>query len=85
MNVIQTISDKMASREVVHGVAAQTAQTLTSVTRMETTISDCQRTTDLPQFVSSFEEAARQSQKITEEVEETKTEVDTLLVSLRKH
>ncbi|KAL7371760.1 hypothetical protein ABVT39_004436 [Epinephelus coioides] len=85
LKTVQTISDKMASREVVRGVAAQTAQTLTSVTRMETTISDCQRTTDLPQFVSSFEEAARQSQKITDEVEETKTEVDTLLVSLRKH
>lgn len=85
LKTIKSISDKMASSHLLHSVAAQTMKTLASVTAMEKTISDSQRATDLPQFVSSGEEAARQSKKLTEELETTRAEVEKLLVSLRKH
>ncbi|XP_039644874.1 uncharacterized protein LOC120551475 [Perca fluviatilis] len=85
LKTMKTVSNKMASDVVVHSVAAQTAKTLKSVITMVKTISDSQRTTDLPQFVSSVEDAARQGQKITEELEEMRAEVEKLLVSLSKH
>lgn len=85
LKTIKSITDKMASSHFVHSVVAQTMKTLASVTAMEKTISDSQRATDLPQFVSSGEEAARQSKKITEELETMRAEVEKLLVSLRKH
>lgn len=85
LKTIKTISNKMASDAAVHSVAAQTAKTLKSAITMEKTISDSQRTIDLPQFISSVEDAARQGKKITEELEEMRAEVEQLLVSLRKH
>lgn len=83
LKTIKTISDNMASSVVVHSVASQTAKTLASVTTMEKSISASQSATDLPQFVSSVEEAARQCKTVTEELETTRAEVDKLLVSLR--
>ncbi|XP_037610140.1 keratin, type I cytoskeletal 14-like [Sebastes umbrosus] len=84
LKTIKTVSDKMASAAAVRGVAGQTAKTLTSVTAMEKSISDSQRASDLLQFVSSVEEAARQSRRITEDLETTRAEVETYLVSTRK-
>lgn len=81
---IKRICDKMAPSDIVHSVARQTAKTLASVTTMEETLSDPQRATDVLQFVSSVQEAARQSEKINEELETTRAEVETCLVSLRK-
>lgn len=81
---IKTICDKMAPSDIVHSVAGQTAKTVASVTKMEETTSDPQRATDLLQFASSIEEATRQNKKINEELEMTRAEVETCLVSLRK-
>lgn len=81
---IKRICDKMAPSDIVHSVARQTTKTLASVTTMEETLSDPQRVTDVLHFVSSVEEAARQSEKINEELETTRAELETCLVSLRK-
>ncbi|XP_050922280.1 keratin, type I cytoskeletal 9 [Lates calcarifer] len=85
LKTIKAISDEITSRADVQSVSEQTAKTLAAVTAMEKTISDSQRATDLPEFASSIEEAARQSREITEELMKTNTEVKKLLVSLRKH
>ncbi|XP_042364403.1 keratin, type I cytoskeletal 9 [Plectropomus leopardus] len=85
LKTVKTMSDQMASREVVHSVGTQTVKTLISVTTMQKMISDCQRTTDLPQIVSSFGEVSKQSQKVTKELEQTRAEVDKLLVLLKKY
>ncbi|XP_051273971.1 keratin, type II cytoskeletal 1-like [Dicentrarchus labrax] len=84
LKTIKALCDKMASSDVVRSVAGQTAKTLASVATMEETLRDSQSAADLPQFVSSVEEAARLSKNITEEVETTRTEVEKLLVLLRK-
>lgn len=85
LKTIKSISNKMAPSDVVYGVSAQTAKTLSSVTTMEKTISESQEIrTDLKQFVSSVDEAARQGRRVTAELEETKVEVETLLASLRE-
>lgn len=75
---LKTICDQMAASAFVRGVAGQTAKTLASVTKMEKTIGDSQKATDMLQFVSSVEEAARQSKTITEEVEKTREEAEKL-------
>lgn len=76
---IKTICDKMAPSDIVHSVATQTAKTLASVTKMEETISDPLKVTDLLQFASNIEEAARQSKKINEDLETTRAEAETCL------
>lgn len=75
---LKTICDQMAASAFVRVVAGQTAKTLAFVTTMEKTIVDSQKATDMLQFVSSVEEAARQSKTITEEVEKTREEAEKL-------
>ncbi|XP_035523322.1 uncharacterized protein LOC118332246 [Morone saxatilis] len=84
LKTIKARCDKMASSDVVRSVAGQTAKMLASVAMMEETLRVSQSDTDRPQFVSSVEEAARLSKNITEELETTRTEVEKLLVLLRK-
>ncbi|XP_041817965.1 uncharacterized protein LOC121624418 [Chelmon rostratus] len=84
LKTIKTISDKMASSGAVRGLPAQTARTLASATTLEDAIVDAQGAADLPQFVSCLEEAARRSERLSEDVKTTRTRVDKVLVSLRK-
>ncbi|CAJ1081428.1 uncharacterized protein LOC117829829 [Xyrichtys novacula] len=85
MRTIKSINQKMSDREAVQSVATQIEKTLDAVITLEITLSDSQRATDLHKFVSSVDEAARQSRKTTEELQTTSEEVEKLLGSLRKH
>ncbi|KAK5851265.1 hypothetical protein PBY51_002070 [Eleginops maclovinus] len=85
LNSIKTISDKMATSAGAQGVAEQSAKTLTSVKLMLKTLSDSLPITDLPRFISSAEELARHSKRITEELAQMNKEGEKMLVSLMTH
>ncbi|XP_020482067.2 keratin, type I cytoskeletal 10-like [Labrus bergylta] len=84
MKAIKSMGEKVDDSDGVRGVAAQMENTLVSVTTLERTLIDSQRASDLSQFVSGVEEAARQSRTITEELKRTREEAQRVLVSLRK-
>uniref|UniRef100_UPI0037E8D19C keratin, type I cytoskeletal 13-like n=1 Tax=Semicossyphus pulcher TaxID=241346 RepID=UPI0037E8D19C len=83
MKTIKSLSNGMADSDGVRSVVTEIEKTLVAVTTMEITLRDSQRAADLTQFVSRVEEAARQSQKVTEGIEKTREEVEKVLFSLR--
>ncbi|XP_034563430.1 uncharacterized protein LOC117829829 [Notolabrus celidotus] len=85
MKTIKSISDKMSDSDGVQSVATGIEKTLDAVIILGITLIDSQRATDLQKFVSSVEDAARQSTKTTEELKTTSQEVEKVLGSLRKH
>ncbi|XP_074519653.1 uncharacterized protein LOC141785317 [Halichoeres trimaculatus] len=85
MKTIKSISEKMSESEGVQNLATEIEKSLDALIILGISLSDSLRATDLQKFVSSVEDAARQSRKSTEELERTSEEVEKLLLSLRKH
>ncbi|XP_008293608.1 keratin, type I cytoskeletal 14-like [Stegastes partitus] len=77
LKTIQQISNKMASSDAMKSVAGQTATTLAAVDAVEESLSD-------GQLLSCSDEAVRRCEKIRDELQKTRAEVQKLLVSLQQ-
>lgn len=84
LKTVGTICDKMDTRDDVRSVAAQTAATLATVTKMEEIISESCKAECLLRLAVGLEKTAKQSKQINEELERTRAEVETFLVSRGK-
>ncbi|XP_028287319.1 uncharacterized protein LOC114452281 [Parambassis ranga] len=84
LKTVQTIldGDKMAASHAVKSAAGQTEKTLTAVILLEKSLSDVQGAADPPQFCCSVGEAARQCEKIPEELKKMRAAVQKVLDSL---
>lgn len=84
LKTVGAICDKMDTSDDMHSVVAQTAATLASVTKMKEIISESCKAKCLLTLTVGIERAAKQSKHINEELERTRAEVETFLVSRGK-